>query len=855
MSRSYDDAEGMLQDQGLEVVVIPYRPVPPSSSSSYVRDVRAGRQRQRSRTPTLPRTGGNDMSKDGACGGRRRSSDGACDRIDASYGSSTVSSPKQQQLQQQRQQHNTSPRPEDMPDDSHHKNHQYNSPPAYGTTPKSPMQLIYTPRSQLAMVEAVCHSDVDVTTSTATTDGNATLACVSEEEDNKNGSNCLLPREKAIANRQPVPPPPPSQNPPLDGNSGALDKPNHRSYNAPPSKGTIQTATMRSTTVPKKQQPRRQLANKQQTHHFRSKSSSHATEKKRSTTPSSTASHSNNIPPEKMGYLQLAKLGYQELIHAIIRPPRSTYALETLGPERFVFCGEQFERRDWGLVNERGMRIECSLWRRTSDGEEDDFDVGLESSFNDCEDYDDIVVEEGMTLDGEDADFAGKVILDDWDENMERGKIFLHIPDRNADEEWSSSSSSYEGDEEERGDGDECREGEDGEKLGGEFAKTTHVQQRKQRSWGQRNKHRSFPPTSPPTKYSTNQTKKRSRRHPVVIYLHGNSSARVEVVPQLGHLLSLGVTVVAFDFSGSGMSDGEHVSLGYYEREDLQTVIQYLRSSGCVSTIGLWGRSMGAATALMYGSRDPTISCMILDSPFTDLTQLSEEMVEKGKQQGVSVPNFVVSVAMRMIKSSVKAQAGFSIRHISPISHADRCFIPAMFVAGEHDDFINKRHSILIHERYAGDKNISIVDGDHNSPRPRYMLQSACLFLQSCMQLPASMELVVPLGCNLLAPPWVFPGNSFGLAPSAFPGRSWIPVDSSKQQQKKASGATPSRNSPPEMPLKENRINESVNESSTQSATYRKKAKAYLAATAPPDMTERQKDIQSSLFKMLGQYE
>lgn len=35
----------------------------------------------------------------------------------------------------------------------------------------------------------------------------------------------------------------------------------------------------------------------------------------------------------------------------------------------------------------------------------------------------------------------------------------------------------------------------------------------------------------------------------------------------LSYLLSLGVSVFAFDFAGSGMSDGEYVSLGWYERE------------------------------------------------------------------------------------------------------------------------------------------------------------------------------------------------------------------------------------------------------------------------------------------------
>lgn len=49
------------------------------------------------------------------------------------------------------------------------------------------------------------------------------------------------------------------------------------------------------------------------------------------------------------------------------------------------------------------------------------------------------------------------------------------------------------------------------------------------------------------------------------------------------------------------MSEGEYISLGWHEKDDLQCVIDYLRSSGKVSLIGLWGRSMGAATALLHG--------------------------------------------------------------------------------------------------------------------------------------------------------------------------------------------------------------------------------------------------------------
>ena len=297
---------------------------------------------------------------------------------------------------------------------------------------------------------------------------------------------------------------------------------------------------------------------------------------------------------------------------------------------------------------------------------------------------------------------------------------------------------------------------------------------------------------------------------PVVIYMHGNSSARVEVLPQLSYLLSMGVAVFSFDFAGSGKSDGEYVSLGYYEREDLACVVAHLRATNVVSTIALWGRSMGAATSLMFGSRDPSIACMILDSPFADLTQLAEEMVEKGRDQGIVVPTFVVSMALRMITGSVKKQANVNIKNISPIAHADKCFIPAFFVAGEHDDFIKKHHAEAIYEKYAGDKNIIIVEGDHNSPRPKFMFDSASIFLQTCLQIPNSWTLPVPPSMNLMCPPWYF---------EMYQNRMRASQRARAQQQQRKSAANSANFDGDNMGM-------------TQ---------------------ERQREIQASLFKMLGQ--
>ena len=110
---------------------------------------------------------------------------------------------------------------------------------------------------------------------------------------------------------------------------------------------------------------------------------------------------------------------------------------------------------------------------------------------------------------------------------------------------------------------------------------------------------------------------------PVVIYLHGNASNKKEGEDSADLLLPQGINVFSFDFSGCGNSDGDWVSLGLKEQDDLAAVIDYLKQTDTFSTIGLWGRSMGAATAILFASQHKDIiNAMVLDSGFASLEDL-----------------------------------------------------------------------------------------------------------------------------------------------------------------------------------------------------------------------------------------
>jgi hypothetical protein len=139
---------------------------------------------------------------------------------------------------------------------------------------------------------------------------------------------------------------------------------------------------------------------------------------------------------------------------------------------------------------------------------------------------------------------------------------------------------------------------------------------------------------------------------------------------------------------------------------------------------------MGAVTAIMYGDRDPSIAGMVLDSAFSSLKELIEELVK----ERVNLPNFILNQATKLVKSTIMKKAKFNLDEIEPKKYAERCFIPALFCHAKNDNFVNQHHCKDLYDIYAGDKNVIYVDGNHNSSRPRYFRDSASIFFFNTLQ-------------------------------------------------------------------------------------------------------------------------
>ncbi|OQS05141.1 serine protease family S09X [Thraustotheca clavata] len=224
------------------------------------------------------------------------------------------------------------------------------------------------------------------------------------------------------------------------------------------------------------------------------------------------------------------------------------------------------------------------------------------------------------------------------------------------------------------------------------------------------------------------------KKEPCIVVLHGNSSCRLGCMDILFHGLAAGFTVFALDFSGSGMSEGKYVSLGYHEKRDIDLVLAYLRESNHVSNIVLWGRSMGAVAALLCAQEDHDITALVLDSPFSCLKQLALDLVDDGK---LNVPKFAVSLVMRVLRRDIKRRAKFDMFKLNPIASMDKCMAPSFFAVGEQDELVAPKHVENLHAAHRGPKQLYKFVGGHNSPRPAAFYHEAINFCRvMCGQLP-----------------------------------------------------------------------------------------------------------------------
>ena len=198
---------------------------------------------------------------------------------------------------------------------------------------------------------------------------------------------------------------------------------------------------------------------------------------------------------------------------------------------------------------------------------------------------------------------------------------------------------------------------------------------------------------------------------PCVIYMHGNASSQLEGQFLVPNLCRYGVSVFCYDSVGCGCSEGEFISLGFYEREDINFLMRFLHSTFSLGPFALWGRSMGAATAVM--AEYQLLRLVIVDSAYASLRELIAAI---GVDNGV--PSMLMTPALWMLKRKISSGYGFDINGIRPIDYARKATWPALFGHARRDEFVPFAQGEALYNAWKGeDKQFVPFKGGHNSAR------------------------------------------------------------------------------------------------------------------------------------------
>src|SRR5258708_26652422 len=96
-----------------------------------------------------------------------------------------------------------------------------------------------------------------------------------------------------------------------------------------------------------------------------------------------------------------------------------------------------------------------------------------------------------------------------------------------------------------------------------------------------------------------------------IVMCHGQNGSMDGDTRQRPPLHEAGFNVLMFDFRAHGRSEGESVTMGMYEKEDLLGVLDYLAAERGINQVGVLGFSMGAATALMTAGLSDRICALV----------------------------------------------------------------------------------------------------------------------------------------------------------------------------------------------------------------------------------------------------
>ena len=192
----------------------------------------------------------------------------------------------------------------------------------------------------------------------------------------------------------------------------------------------------------------------------------------------------------------------------------------------------------------------------------------------------------------------------------------------------------------------------------------------------------------------------------VMILIHGIGGCKEHFLPLSHKLASKGIESVLFDGRAHGKSEGDYVTYGYREKQDISIIVDSILARQPESAIGIWGNSLGGAIAIQALELDHRIDFGIIESTFTELDDIVYDY--KHRLTGGLGMRFISDYALKR----AGVLAGFDPDDIKPIESVKNINVPMFIGHGDADESISVQYGKGLYDSLkTADKELFIVPG------------------------------------------------------------------------------------------------------------------------------------------------
>ena len=193
------------------------------------------------------------------------------------------------------------------------------------------------------------------------------------------------------------------------------------------------------------------------------------------------------------------------------------------------------------------------------------------------------------------------------------------------------------------------------------------------------------------------------------IVVHGYGGSGKLMSDKSKYFYDMGYNVLIPDLRGHGKSEGDYIGMGWKDRLDIISWINFIIKENPNAEIVLHGTSMGAATVLMTSGENlpSNVKAIVADCAYTSAWDEFSYQLETY----LKVPSYYILNVTNMV---TKLKAGYSLKEASALECVKKATVPILFIHGDKDKFVPYSMMDKLYDATSSPKEkLTIEGGEH----------------------------------------------------------------------------------------------------------------------------------------------